>query len=187
MGRCQCGPGGWLQGGTAWGAQGASVPATALQGSVTPLPTSQVGCQRPPCGRARAEPVPTSPLPCGGCHTPPCPEGTACLVSGHLPAACLPVRSGPLRRSRVGGTPQLRGWDRGPLRGDSVEEEVQSNSGARISRGYCIPKPPPSPAPSPVTLSRDSSAGCREAGGREELALAKGRESQEEAHPGCGD
>lgn len=53
-----------------------------------------------------AEPVLTSPLPCRGCHTLLCPEGTACLsVSCHLPAACLPVRSGPLEPSRVGGTP----------------------------------------------------------------------------------
>ena len=68
-----------------------------------------------------------------------------------------------------------------------MEEEAQSNSGARISRGYCILSPLLVQPPSPVTLSRDSSAGCRKAGGREELALAKGHESQEEAHPGWGD
>lgn len=82
------------------------MPAVALHRSVTLLPTSKVGCQRPPCGRARGRACPDFPLPCRGCHTLLCPEETACLsASGHLPAACLPVRSGPLGPSRVGGTP----------------------------------------------------------------------------------
>lgn len=57
-----------------------------------------------------------------------------------------------------------------------MEEEAQPNSGAQISvtsRGPCIRSPLPVQPPSPVTLSRDSRAGCREAGGQGELALAR--------------
>lgn len=46
-----------------------------------------------------------------------------------------------------------------------MEEEAQPSSGSRISmtsRGYCIVSPLPVQPPSPVTLSRDSSAGCGE-------------------------
>lgn len=57
-----------------------------------------------------------------------------------------------------------------------MEEEAQPNSGAQISvtsRGPCVRSPLRVQPPSPVTLSRDSRAGCREAGGQGELALAR--------------
>ena len=62
-----------------------------------------------------------------------------------------------------------------------MEEEAQPNLGARISvtsRGGCVLRPLPVQPPSPVTLSRVSRAGCREAGGRAELgALRTGPEA----------
>ena len=62
-----------------------------------------------------------------------------------------------------------------------MEEEAQPNLGARISvtsHGGCVLSPLPVQPPSPVTLSRVSRAGCREAGGRAELgALRTGPEA----------
>lgn len=81
------------------------MPVMALRWSVTPLPTSKVGCQRAPCGRARGRTCPDFPSALQGVPYPALPRGHSLPVSCHLPAACLPVRSGPLGPSRVGGTP----------------------------------------------------------------------------------
>lgn len=153
MERCPCGPEGRLQGGTAREAQGAGVPVMALRWSVTPLPTSKVGCQRPPCGRARGRTCPDFPSALQGVPYPALPRGHS------LPICLLPPPCGlsacPLWSSR---TEQSRGHTLAQWGGPGPPQRRRRGGGGTAQLGgpdQCDqprglrPKPPPSPAALP--------------------------------------
>lgn len=185
MGRGPCGPGGRLQGGTARGAHGASVTAMALRGSVTPLPTLR-GVPAASLWRGQGRACPDFPSALQGAPYPALPRGHSlpvCLRPPPCGLSACPFWSSQTEQSR-GHTP-AQGVGPGP------PQRRQRGGGGAAQLGVPDQHDQPrvlhrKPPPSPATLPGDPEQG-QQCWVRGELALAKGRESQEEAHPGWGD
>lgn len=129
------------------------MPAVALHRSVTLLPTSKVGCQRPPCGRARGRACPDFPSALQGMPYPALPRGNSLPVCLRPPPCGLSAC--PLWSSR---TKQSGGHTLAQCGGPGPPQRRRRGGGGAAQLGgpdqrdqpwALRPKSPPSPAALP--------------------------------------